>query len=98
MMTSEMDTVSGGAVSLLLGQEMMNFSESMGLLLQHLIAAVVFAAVGIAVLWAFYWILQRAVPFSIMKVIEEDQNTALAIIVGAIIIGVSLIIAAAILG
>ena len=40
----------------------------------------------------------KASPFSIRKEIEDDQNTALAIIIGAVIIGVALIIAAAVHG
>jgi len=35
-------------------------------------------------------------PFSVRKEIEEDQNTALAIILGSVLIGLSIIIAAAI--
>ena len=38
------------------------------------------------------------VPFSIRKEIEDDQNTALGIVIGAVIIGLSLIISAAIQG
>jgi uncharacterized membrane protein YjfL (UPF0719 family) len=37
-------------------------------------------------------------PFSVKKEIEDDQNNALAIIIGALIIGISIIIAAAING
>jgi hypothetical protein len=37
-------------------------------------------------------------PFSVHKEIEEDQNVALGIIIGAIIIGIALIISAAIQG
>jgi uncharacterized membrane protein YjfL (UPF0719 family) len=37
-------------------------------------------------------------PFSVKKEIEEDHNTSLAIIIGAVIIGVAMIIAAAIHG
>jgi uncharacterized membrane protein YjfL (UPF0719 family) len=36
--------------------------------------------------------------YPIKKEIEEDQNTALAIIIGALIIGIALIISAAIQG
>lgn len=68
------------------------------LMLRHLVAAIVFAVVGIAVLFLSYWIMEKMTPFSIVKEIEEDQNIALAVIVGAVVIGVSLIIAAAILG
>jgi putative membrane protein len=37
-------------------------------------------------------------PFSVKKEIEEDHNTSLAIIIGAIIIGIAMIISAAIQG
>ena len=36
-------------------------------------------------------------PFSVRKEIEEDQNIALGLIIGAMIIGMALIIGAAIL-
>jgi putative membrane protein len=41
--------------------------------------------------------MKTLMPFSLRKEIEEDQNTALAIIIGSVIIGMSIIIAAAIL-
>jgi uncharacterized membrane protein YjfL (UPF0719 family) len=37
-------------------------------------------------------------PFSIRKEIEEDQNIALGIVIGAMLLGIALIIAAAING
>jgi uncharacterized membrane protein YjfL (UPF0719 family) len=37
-------------------------------------------------------------PFSVVKEIEQDQNTALGIIIGSVLIGMSIIIAAAIYG
>ena len=37
-------------------------------------------------------------PFSVKKEIEEDQNQALAIIIGALIIGIAIIVASAING
>lgn len=84
--------------NLLFAAEGLSFSDSMTLLVQHLVAAVVFAVVGIAVLAVSFWIMEKVTPFSIVKEIEEDHNVALAIIVGAIVVGVSVIIAAAILG
>jgi uncharacterized membrane protein YjfL (UPF0719 family) len=45
-----------------------------------------------------YFIIVKASPFSIRKEIEDDQNVALAVIIGAVIIGVAIIIAAAIQG
>ena len=64
----------------------------------HLLAAVVFSLVGIAVLGICFCLMNKLSPFSIKKEIEEDQNVALAVIMGAVIIGMSIIIGAAILG
>ena len=65
---------------------------------EHLLAAVIFSLIGIAVLGVCFKLMSKLSPFSIKKEIEEDQNVALAIIMGAVIIGMSIIIAAAILG
>jgi hypothetical protein len=70
----------------------------LSLLLQQLLAVVVFAAVGIVVLALCFWIMGKLTAFSLIKEIEEDQNTALGIVLGAIAIGISIIIAAAIIG
>ena len=67
-------------------------------LFQGLLAVVVFSVVGIVVLGLSMWIIERITPFSLRKEIEEDQNTALAVVVGAMMLGMSIIIAAAILG
>lgn len=63
-----------------------------------LLTTVIFAIFGLIVFGLAYMIIVKATPFSIRKEIEEDQNTALAIVIGAVIIGISLIIAAAIQG
>ncbi len=65
-------------------------------LLKHLVAAFVFATLGLTVLTIWFWLIVKFAPFSVVREIEQDQNTALGIIIGSIIIGVSLIIAAAI--
>lgn len=74
--------------------------DTMGLgsLGRHLLAAVIFAALGVAVLFVCIWVFDRLSPYSFRKEILEDQNTALGIIVGALLIGISIIIAAAIHG
>jgi uncharacterized membrane protein YjfL (UPF0719 family) len=63
---------------------------------EHLFLSVFYAALGLALLGLGFWIITRVTPFSVRKEIEKDQNTALAIIIGAIILGVSIIIASAI--
>ena len=77
------ETVSGGSNLATLGT--------------HLLAVVVFSLVGVLVLASCFWIMKRMMPFSVTKEIEEDQNIALAIIMGSVIVGMSIIIAAAIL-
>ena len=64
---------------------------------RHLPAVLVYSIVGVLVLGGCFWIMKSLMPFSLRKEIEEDQNTALAIIIGSVIIGMSIIIAAAIL-
>ena len=59
---------------------------------------VVFAVFGILVFALAYFIILKITPFSIRKEIEEDHNTALAIVIGSVILGISLIISAAIHG
>jgi len=58
----------------------------------------IFVAIGLIVFAIAFFIVVKVSPFSVKKEIEEDQNTALAIIIGAIIIGVALIISSAIGG
>ena len=56
------------------------------------------APIGLIVFGLAFLIVVLVAPFSVKKEIEEDQNTSLAIIIGALIIGIAMIIAAAIQG
>ncbi|MFL6467499.1 MAG: DUF350 domain-containing protein [Pyrinomonadaceae bacterium] len=67
-------------------------------LLPVLLTTVIFVAIGLAVFAIAFGIVVLVSPFSVKKEIEDDQNSALAIIIGALIIGIALIIAAAIQG
>lgn len=62
------------------------------------VSSAVFAGIGLVVFAVAFFLMIKVTPFSVRKEIEEDQNTALAIIYAGVIIGVSLIIAAAIGG
>ena len=64
----------------------------------QLLLALIFTLVGMVLFGFSIWLVVKLAPFSVKKEIEEDQNTALAIIIGALILGVSIIIAAAING
>ncbi len=79
-------------------------SASFGLLVPFdqlpnlVVSSLIFSAIGI-VLFAFaYIIIVKASPFSIRKEIEEDQNVALAIVIASVILGIAIILAAAISG
>ena len=66
-------------------------------LLANVAAAVVFAALGIALFVAGFVLLDRLTPGSLWAEMIDKRNTALAVLVGAMSIGLSIIIAAAIL-
>ena len=58
----------------------------------------IYSILGTVILCIAFWFIEKILPFSMKKEIEEDENTSLGIILGAFIIGISLIIAAAIHG
>ena len=55
-----------------------------------------YALLGIVILVVSFIVLDKLTPGSLWKEIMEERNTALAVLSGAIAIGISLIIAAAI--
>lgn len=67
-------------------------------LLPVLATTLIFVFIGLIVFGLAYLIVVLVTPFSVKKEIEEDQNTALAIIIGSLIIGIALIISSAIQG
>ena len=67
-------------------------------IVKPLILAVVFTVLGLLLFALSIWLIVKVSPFSIRREIEEDQNVALGIIVGAMILGMAIILSAAILG
>lgn len=67
-------------------------------LLPVAVTTIVFVAIGLVVFAIAFLIVVLVSPFSVKKEIEEDHNTSLAIIIGALIIGIAMIIASAIQG
>ena len=59
-------------------------------------STIIFVALGIVIFALAFLIVVLVAPFSVKKEIEEDQNTSLAIIIGSVIIGIAIIISAAI--
>jgi uncharacterized membrane protein YjfL (UPF0719 family) len=81
-----------------------SFAPTLGLivkmedLLPVMATTIIFVAIGLVVFALAFLIVVLVSPFSVKKEIEEDQNQALAIIIGALILGIAIIIASAING
>ncbi len=71
---------------------------SLDQLLPVLVTAIVFVFLGLLIFAVAFLVIIYVSPFSVKKEIEEDQNTSLGIIIGSVILGIAIIIAAAIHG
>ncbi len=60
--------------------------------------AAIYSVLGLLIFGVFWLLIVWLTPFSIRKEIEDDQNTSLGIILGAVIIGIAMIISAAVSG
>jgi uncharacterized membrane protein YjfL (UPF0719 family) len=65
-------------------------------LVPNIIAAIVFAVIGIVTFVIAFVAIDRMTPFTLWKEIIDEHNTALAVLIGFIALGISIIIAAAI--
>ena len=65
-------------------------------LIQSIIESILFTSLGLVFFAIAFFIISAVTPFSIRKEIEEDQNTALGIVLGSVIIGIALVVSAAI--
>ena len=62
----------------------------------YLLNAVVYAALGIVIFVCAFAIIDLLTPYHLWKEIVENKNLALAVLVGAMSIGMCIIIAAAV--
>jgi uncharacterized membrane protein YjfL (UPF0719 family) len=70
----------------------------MNVMVKGIVESLIFVAIGIVTFAVAFFIITKVAPFSIRKEIEEDQNIALGIVIGATFIGLAMIISAAITG
>lgn len=61
-----------------------------------MVAALAYSMIGLLVFAIAFIVVDRLTPYHLWKEIIEEKNTALAIIVGAVAIGIAIIVAAAI--
>jgi uncharacterized membrane protein YjfL (UPF0719 family) len=62
----------------------------------HMVASVVYSLIGVAIFAVAFLVMERVAPFSLRKELAEDDNVAVGILLGSIVIGLSIIIASAI--
>ena len=65
-------------------------------IVQNIRAALVFALIGIVVFVGAFALIDKMTPYDLWKEIVVEKNLALAVLVGAMSIGVCIIIAAAV--
>lgn len=66
--------------------------------LRTFLSTVGYTVFGLIIFGIAYWVMVKVSPFPIRKEIEEDHNTALAILMAAVILGLAIIIAAVLHG
>ena len=60
--------------------------------------SILYALIGVVVFWLSFVVIDKITPYNLWEEIVEKQNVALGIVVGAMSLGISIIIAAAVHG
>jgi uncharacterized membrane protein YjfL (UPF0719 family) len=60
--------------------------------------SILYALIGVVVFWLSFLIIDKVTPYDLWQEIVEKQNVALGIVVGAMSLGISVIVAAAVHG
>ncbi|MDB5896854.1 MAG: hypothetical protein JWP22_2789 [Ramlibacter sp.] len=60
--------------------------------------SILYALIGVVVFGGCFFVIDKLTPYNLWEEIIEKQNVALAIVVGAMALGVSIIVAAAVHG
>ena len=63
-----------------------------------MLASIIYAVIGVVVLWVSFAIIDKLTPYKLWDEIVEKKNLALAVVVGAMFIAIGQIVAAAIHG
>jgi uncharacterized membrane protein YjfL (UPF0719 family) len=60
--------------------------------------SILYALIGVVIFWFSFILLDKITPYKLWEELVEKQNLALGIVVGAMALGICLIVAAAIHG
>ena len=63
--------------------------------LESVVSTLAIGSISIVLLFISIWLMEKLTPFSLRKEIEDDHNISAAIVIGAIVIGISMVIASA---
>jgi putative membrane protein len=62
----------------------------------QILGTVVYAALGVVIFAVAYKVIEKLLPFNLTKELSEDDNTAVGVLMGSVMIGLAIIIAASI--
>ena len=68
-----------------------------GILLSEVIATMFYTILGLVLLGVSWKLIEWISPFSLRKEIEDDQNLAIAVLIGSLFISISILIASVII-
>ena len=60
------------------------------------VGSIVYALIGVVIFWLCFILVDKITPYDLWREIVENQNKALAMVVAAMCLGISIIVAAAI--
>ena len=60
--------------------------------------SLVYTVIGVVIFWLAFIIVDKITPYNLWKELVEEKNVALAIVVGAMCLGIAIIVGAAIHG
>ncbi|MGB3556027.1 MAG: DUF350 domain-containing protein [Jannaschia sp.] len=67
-----------------------------GILFAEIVSTIFYTFFGLCLMLACWWLIELVTPFSLRRELEEDQNVAIAIVMGAMFLALAIIIAAVI--
>jgi uncharacterized membrane protein YjfL (UPF0719 family) len=62
----------------------------------HIVSSLLYSVIGIIIFVLALLVIDKVTPYSIHKEIEEEKNVALGLVIGSMLIGLAIIISAAI--
>ena len=60
------------------------------------LGSILYALIGVDIFWLCFWLIDKITPADLWREIVEKQNKALGMVVAAMCLGISIIVAAAI--